>query len=113
MKSKYALRKNWEEIARQMGMEDKQHHVYVTDPSTKKDSKQLINNFRRFVKGMLDLPLNEQYAKLALFESKMEAIKAEVAKEKLEAKDSFKIDLPEPEAPVVLDVPEVKPDNVI
>lgn len=76
MNKQYKFRKQWEAIANELGMADKAHHVAVTDPVTKKDSMILINNHRRFVRGMCELSLSEQAEKLVAFKTQMAELKA-------------------------------------
>lgn len=77
MKNKFKNRKALEDIARQLNMLDKVHHVTISDNVTKDQSLRLVNNGRRFVKGMLKLSIPEQDAKIKLFYEKMpELIKA-------------------------------------
>jgi len=85
MKPEFKYRKRWVAIANELGMADKAHHVAATDSVTKQDHMVLINNHRRFVRGMCDLPLAEQEAKLVVFAEKMAELKAEQSKTKLEA----------------------------
>lgn len=85
MKSEYKYRKRWSAIANELGMKDKAHHVAATDAVTKEDHMILVNNHRRFVRGMCELPLAEQEAKLLVFAEKMAELKAEQAKTKVDA----------------------------
>jgi hypothetical protein len=85
MKSEYKYRKRWSAIANELGMLDKAHHVAATDSITKADYMVLVNNHRRFVKGMCDLPLAEQEAKLLVFAEKMAELKADQASTKASA----------------------------
>jgi hypothetical protein len=85
MKPKYKFRKQWENIAKELGMSDKQFHVAATDSITKRDHMVLVNNHRRFVRGMCDLPLAEQEAKLKVFAEKMTELKAAQVEAKTEA----------------------------
>lgn len=85
MKPNYKHRSKWIDIANQLGMQDKAHHVAATDPTTKQDHMILINNHRRFVRGMCDLSLTEQEAKLKVFAEKMTELKAAQVEAKTEA----------------------------
>ncbi len=75
MKSTYKFRKQWISIANELGMIDKAYHVATTDSITKRDHMILVNNHRRFVRGMCELPLAEQQAKLVVFAEKMAELK--------------------------------------
>jgi hypothetical protein len=79
MKERFKYRKQWEAIAKEIGIQDVTSHVVVSelDPSTgkNKESMRLINNFNRFVKGMCAIPLAEQELKLVEFRSKMTEVK--------------------------------------
>ena len=96
MKQRFKNRKAFEEIAKQLGIKDQTHHVIYTDPYTKKDSMLLVNNFSRFVKGMLKLSPVEQLEKLQLFKAEMESlVRAQTeAKSQMQA-EAIKIENPE------------------
>lgn len=85
MKSKFKYRKQWIAIANELNMKDSQHHVAATDPVTKRDYMVLVNNHRRFVRGMCELPLAEQEAKLKVFSEKMQELKQAQQAAKTEA----------------------------
>lgn len=89
MKPEYKYRKQWTAVANELGMADKAHHVAATDPVTKRDHMVLINNHRRFVRGMCELPLAEQEAKLLVFAEKMAELKVAQATTKKEAEEGM------------------------
>lgn len=76
MKKQYTYRKEWEKIAEELGMQAKTHHVVATNQVTKNDYMLLVNNHKRFVRGMCALPLSEQKAKLSEFYGQMSELKA-------------------------------------
>lgn len=97
MKKKFSNRKKFEQVAVKLGIQDKTHHVVFTDPVTKKDHMLLINNFSRFVNGMLKLSPSEQLDKLKQFEANMEELikkQQEFRKELQEEADKIKIEDP-------------------
>lgn len=90
MKPQYKYRKEWERVAEELKMQDTQNHVAATDPVTKKDYMILVNNNRRFVRGMCALPLEEQKAKLALFSNQMVELKEAQSQTKKEVEADLK-----------------------
>jgi hypothetical protein len=85
MKPEYKFRKKWIAIANELKMSDTAFHVAATDSITKQDHMILVNNHRRFVRGMCALPLAEQEAKLVVFKDKMAELKADQASTKAAA----------------------------
>jgi hypothetical protein len=68
MKSKFKHRRELAELAEKMGLDDKAHLTGQIKPGTKEDAYfVLVNNQRRFVKGLLRLPLEEQQARINYF----------------------------------------------
>lgn len=101
MKSRFDNRKAFEGIARQLGIQDKTHHVVYTDPITKKDSMKLVNNFNRFVKGMLCLSPIEQLEKLKVFEAKMEDLIKDQQRYREELEAEAKIEIKNPNEEII------------
>src|SRR6266853_609317 len=64
MKNKYRYRKDFQEVAEIMGIEDKTILAGYEDEVTHQPRFELTNNARRFVKGLLKLPLGEQARRL-------------------------------------------------
>jgi hypothetical protein len=64
MKSRFKFKKELQNIAEQMGLEDEVILTGQVSEDTKKAYFQLVNNQRRFVKGMLKLPLEEQASRI-------------------------------------------------
>jgi hypothetical protein len=89
MKSQLKLRKEWEKIAVALGMQNKTVQVATTN-SQKLDHMLLVNNFKRFVKGMCALPLAEQEAKLKQFNDKLDELVKEQADAKTRMQESIK-----------------------
>ena len=90
MKKQFKNRKAFEDIAKQLGFQDKTHNVVYKDPVTKKENMLLINNFNRFVKGMLMLSPIEQLEKLQIFKNQMEELVKAQEEARKEAQDSIK-----------------------
>lgn len=67
MKAKYKFSKELAEIATRMGLEDKAEITGMIDAVTKQPRFELVNNNRRFVRGLLRLPLSEQRARINYF----------------------------------------------
>lgn len=85
MKAKYKNRKELKKLADDLGLTNHTVHAQVEDPVTKRPSMQLINNQRRFVRGILQLSLPRQALRIKTIRDKMaEAEKAPPAP----AKDS-------------------------
>lgn len=89
MKNRFKYRKAWEAVAEELGMVDRTVQAFTTNKDGKEHAL-LVNNFRRFVEGMLKLTLAEQEAKLKLFQEKMEEVKKEQAQAKKEMQESIK-----------------------
>ena len=82
------MRKQLKEIGEYIGLTDETILTDQINPVTKKQYKELINNNRRFVKGMLKLDQKEQVFRInrikAAIEAKKYAHKAFVEMPKLE-----------------------------
>jgi hypothetical protein len=79
MKKKFKNRRKLQELATTMGLESSTVITGQQDPITQKPYYQLVNNQRRFVRGLLKLPLKEQQARIAELEkiiSEQEALDA-------------------------------------
>jgi transcription antitermination factor NusA-like protein len=64
MKSRFKFKKQLQDIADQMGLTDETLLTGQVQEGTQKPYFQLVNNQRRFVKGMLKLPLKEQATRI-------------------------------------------------
>lgn len=60
MSKKHKYKKVFQELAVELGLEDETVNAGYGDVTTKKTRFELTNNARRFVKGMLQLPEEEQ-----------------------------------------------------
>jgi hypothetical protein len=97
MKKRFENRKAFQQIAKEIGIQDRTVQVIMTNPTTKKESFHLVNNFNRFVDGMLKLTPMEQVEKLQVFRSKMEELQADQERARAEAQksiDDIKIENP-------------------
>lgn len=84
MKTKFKNRKRLINLANRIGLFDETVLTVQEDPVTKKAKHELVNNQRRFVKGILALPLDRQELRIKLLEER--ATMAEAShKAKLEA----------------------------
>lgn len=80
MKKKYRYRKALQLLATKLGLEDKTILAGVENEATKQGSFQLINNNRRFVRGMLKLPLKEQLFRMNAIVAQMDKADEEAPK---------------------------------
>jgi len=79
MKNKYRYRKDFQEVAEIMGIEDKTILAGYEDEVTHQPRFELTNNARRFVKGLLKLPLGEQARRLKEFRKIVYEVQTEEA----------------------------------
>jgi len=80
MKKRFKLRKTLQEIATRMGIEDLTQLTGQMKPGSKDQGyMELVNNQRRFVRGLLKLPVAEQQARINYFKRVIEETEAEDA----------------------------------
>jgi hypothetical protein len=85
MKNKFKYRKQFEAIAERIGLFNETHLTGQRKPGLEEGFFILVNNKKRFVKGMLELPLKTQALRLQQLEERAKmaeaAHRAKLAKE--------------------------------
>lgn len=77
MKPKFKFRKKLTELANRMGLIDETVLTVQKKPSSDEGYYELVNNQRRFVKGILKLPLRRQELRIKAIEEAMLRAEAE------------------------------------
>lgn len=71
MKAKFQNRKLLQEMATRMGLYDETVLTAQEKPGTKEAYFELVNNQRRFVRGILKLPLERQNLRIKVLEERI------------------------------------------
>jgi len=74
MKKRFKNRKKLQELATKIGLQDSLQFISKRKPGTDEAYFELVNNFNRFVKGTLALPLEQQNARIQALEAKIQEI---------------------------------------
>lgn len=71
MKAKFQNRKVLQEMANRMGLFDETVLTAQAKPGTQEPYFELVNNQRRFVKGILKLPLDRQESRIKVIQERI------------------------------------------